>query len=79
MLICTIKLKIRERIIPNEKAAFKFCVKTADCVRNPGPIAEVAMRKAAPNKTLNVPFLSRAFFSPISFVVPFISTTSKSI
>ena len=36
----------------NPKLVRSSCVKTEVCVRKPGPIAEVAMRKAAPSIAL---------------------------
>ena len=38
-----------EQRITNPKLVTNCCVKTVVWVMNPGPIAEVAIRKAAPN------------------------------
>ena len=46
-----------EMKIAKANAAFIFSVNTAVCVRNPGPIADVAIRNAAPNSTLRISFL----------------------
>ncbi len=40
----------------NAKLAMSCSVKTVVCVRNPGPIADVAMRNAAPSRTLRFCF-----------------------
>lgn len=37
--------------ITKAKSALSLSVKTTVCVRKPGAIAEVAIKKAAPNKT----------------------------
>ncbi|OPZ57409.1 MAG: hypothetical protein BWY88_01196 [Synergistetes bacterium ADurb.Bin520] len=42
------------------KAPFSFSVNTAVWVRNPGPMADVAMRNAAPKRIASVPFRSSA-------------------
>ena len=61
MFICTMMSIMMETTIAKAKAAFSLSVKTAVCVRNPGPIAEVAIRKAAPISTL----ATDSFFSAI--------------
>ena len=53
--------------ITNPKLAFRLPVNVPVCVRNPGPIAEVAIRNAAPIRTLRL-FL---FFFSI-FSLPFL-------
>ena len=50
-----------ETTIAKAKAAFSWSVKTVVCVKNPGPMAEVAIRKAAPISTL----AADSFFSLI--------------
>lgn len=40
------------------KLANNFSVNTVVCVKNPGPIDEVAIKKAAPSKRLAFPFLA---------------------
>ena len=59
MLSCTIMSMTMETMMAKAKAAFSWSVKTVVCVRNPGPIAEVAIRKAAPISTLT----ADSFFS----------------
>ena len=43
-----------ESKITKPKLASSVCVKVAVWVRKPGPMAEVAIRKAAPNSTLRL-------------------------
>ena len=43
--------KIKETIIAKAKSALSWPVKAAVCSINPGPMDEVAIKKAAPNKT----------------------------
>ncbi len=52
--------------ITNPKLASNCSVKTVVCVKNPGPIDEVAIKNAAPSRTLRLAFC--VTFSPI--VVP---------
>ena len=52
MLSCAPRSKSTDTRIANPKLAPSWLVKTAVCVRNPGPIALVAIRKAAPTRTL---------------------------
>jgi hypothetical protein len=42
--------------ITKPKLAPSCAVKTAVCVKNPGPIADEAIKKAAPNRTLQLCF-----------------------
>lgn len=37
------------------KLAAKDCVNTVVCVKNPGPIADVAIKKAAPKSNVQLP------------------------
>jgi hypothetical protein len=43
--------------ITKPKLASNFCVKTVVCVRKPGPIAEVAIKKAAPEMAVFFTFI----------------------
>ncbi len=52
IFICTIMSIRIETKIAKANAALSLSVKTAVCVRNPGPIAEVAIKNAAPIRTL---------------------------
>ena len=42
---------MKETNITNPKLAINCCVKTVVCVRKPGPILELAIKKAAPKPT----------------------------
>ena len=61
ILSCTMMSIRIDTIIAKAKAAFSWSVKTVVWVRNPGPMAEVAIRKAAPISTLT----ADSFFSLI--------------
>jgi hypothetical protein len=51
MLSCAKMSKITDSKITKPKLASNCLVKTVVCVKNPGPIAEVAIKKAAPRMT----------------------------
>src|SRR5437867_7390717 len=55
MVSCAPRSKSTERSTANPKLAPSWPVKTAVWVRNPGPMAEVAMRNAAPSSTRRRP------------------------
>ena len=57
MFNCTIAVTIIVTTIANAAEAINCCVKTVVCVKKPGPIADVAIKKAAPSITCKVPFL----------------------
>ncbi|MPN49663.1 hypothetical protein SDC9_197285 [bioreactor metagenome] len=42
--------------ITKPKLAANFWIKTVVCVKNPGPIADVAIKKAAPSSKLQLDF-----------------------
>ena len=52
MLSCAPRSKSTETRIAKPKLAPSWLVKTAVCVRNPGPMALVAIKNAAPSSTL---------------------------
>ena len=64
---CTIAAKITEIKITNPKLPCRLSVNLPVCVRNPGPIAEVAIRNAAPIKALAL-FLLFSFFIVNNFL-----------
>lgn len=55
-----ISSKIEQRIT-NPKLVKSCDVKTVVCVMNPGPIAEVAIKKAAPTRAEEIPLRSSDF------------------
>ena len=57
---CTAMSRRIETTIANAKAAPSLPVNTAVCVRNPGPMALVAMRKMAPRRAVRVDALAAA-------------------
>ena len=64
---CTIAAKITDIKITNPKLPCRLSVNLPVCVRNPGPIAEVAIRNAAPIKALAL-FLLFSFFIVNNFL-----------
>ena len=66
--------------ITNPKLAPSFPVNTVVCVRKPGPMAEVAIRKAAPRRTLTLDsFMLLPPFYIILSILPWISPALPSL
>ena len=74
--ICAPMSMTIEARIANAKLAANFSVNTAVCVRNPGPMADVAMMNAAPSSTdhllvaLRLPITASAMMPPCRCVMP---------
>ena len=56
MLSCTTAVTAIVTAMAKAAEAKSCCVKTVVCVKNPGPMADVAIRNAAPRRTCNVLF-----------------------
>ena len=81
MFICTTTSMRIDTTIAKAKAAFNLSVKTAVCVKNPGPIAEVAIKNAAPISTLATDsFFSAIFVTSCEILIkPFVNIHAKKL
>lgn len=55
------------------KLAAKDCVNTVVCVKNPGPIADVAIKKAAPKSNVQLPAGAFVFYFVSNGIPPFVN------